>query len=70
VQDLAREGLARLQSARRGAVPRAAALAAWQARGLLRQVVADPGIVAEGRMGLSEFARRGRLLWQAISGRW
>jgi 15-cis-phytoene synthase len=62
-------GLERLALARRGRVPRAAALAGWQARGLLRQVLADPRVVAEGRMGLSEFSRRGGLLWAALSGR-
>lgn len=69
VRGLARRGLARLEEARRGRVPKAAALAAWQAKGLLKQVVADPRVVAEGRMGLSEFARRGGLLWAALAGR-
>ncbi len=68
VQELAIEGLARLQSAR-GRVPGAAALAAWQTKGLLTQVVSDPSVVAEDRMGLSEFARRGGLLWAAVRGR-
>ncbi|NEY89121.1 squalene/phytoene synthase family protein [Tabrizicola oligotrophica] len=68
VQALATEGLARLDAAR-GRVPKAAALAAWQARGLLRQVLADPGVVAGGRMGLSEFSRRGGLLWVSVTGR-
>jgi len=64
---LARRGLDKLQGARR--VPHGAALAAWQVRGLLRQVVADPGVVGEGRMGLSEFARRGGLVWAGLTGR-
>lgn len=68
VRGLAKEGLARLEAAR-GRVPGAAALAGWQARGLLRQVVKDPMVVAEGRMGLSEFARRGGLLWASTIGR-
>ncbi|MDB5660303.1 MAG: phytoene synthase [Cypionkella sp.] len=74
VRDLAARGLQKISAARVGrrwvgkASP--ALLAGWQAEALLRQVVADPMIVAEGRMGLSEFARRGRLTWQALSGRW
>ncbi len=74
VAELARRGLARLDHARQGraAVPpaaRPALLAGWATRGLLGQVVADPAIVAEGRMGLSEFARRWGLLRAAITGR-
>jgi phytoene/squalene synthetase len=68
VRDLAVEGLARLDRAR-GRVPKAAALAAWAARGLLRQVVAEPGRVAEGALGLSEFARRWGLLRASVTGR-
>ena len=68
VQALAKDGLRRLATAK-GRVPVAAALAAWQARGLLRQVVANPAVVANGAMGLSEFALRGGLLWAAFTGR-
>ena len=74
VRDLAARGLEKIRAARAGrhlvgkAAP--ALLAGWQAEALLAQVVADPMVVAEGRMGLSEFARRGRLLWQATTGRW
>ena len=68
VQALAKDGLQRLTTAK-GRVPVAAALAAWQARGLLRQVVANPALVANGAMGLSEFALRGGLLWAAFTGR-
>ena len=68
VQALAKDGLKRLATAK-GRVPVAAALAAWQARGLLRQVVANPAVVANGAMGLSEFALRGGLLWSAFTGR-
>jgi phytoene/squalene synthetase len=68
VQALAKDGLQRLALAK-GRVPVAATLAAWQARGLLRQVVADPAVVAKGAMGLSEFALRGGLLWAAFTGR-
>lgn len=73
VADLARRGLAKLAEARAGrrrvAAGAPALLAGWQAEGLLRQVVADPAVVAGGRMGLSEFSRRGRLLWQGLTGR-
>lgn len=75
VADLARQGLARLEQARaaRGLVPKGVApalLAGWQAEGLLRLAVSDPAAVREGRLKLSEFARRGGLLWQAATGRW
>ena len=46
-----------------------AVLPAYQARGLLRQVVANPMIVADGQMGLSEFDRRFSLLWASLTGR-
>ena len=46
-----------------------AILPAWQARALLTQVVKDPMIVANGQMGLSEFSRRGRLIWASITRR-
>ncbi len=71
---LARAGLARLAGARRGRgairAGRAAMLAGWQAGPLLRLAAAEPERVAEGRLHLSEFARRGRLLWVAATGRW
>jgi 15-cis-phytoene synthase len=69
VRALAERGLARLATARDGARGGAALLAGWQAAGLLRQVMRDPSVVAKGRMGLSEFARRGGLIWQAVTGR-
>jgi phytoene/squalene synthetase len=75
VADLARQGLARLARARaaRRLVPGSAApalLAGWQTAGLLRLAVAQPGRVAESGLALSEFAKRGGLLWQAVTGRW
>lgn len=74
VSALAQRGLDRLARARaaRAVVPREvrpAFLPGWQSGALLGQVVASPSIVAAGQMGLSEFSRRGRLLWQAVSGR-
>lgn len=67
VQALAKRGLERL-SAAKGRVPKPAALAAWQAGALLRQVAADPNIVAKGGMGLSEFAKRWGLLKMSVTG--
>ena len=68
VRALAVRGLGRIAQARRGKGG-PAALAGWQAAGLLEQVVRDPMVVAEGRMGLAEIVRRGRLVWQAATGR-
>jgi len=75
VAELAREGLARIAAARalRRQVPKdltPAFLPGWQAAAILSRAAADPAAVDEGRLGLSEFARRGRLLWQATTGRW
>lgn len=73
VAQLALRGLIRLNSARKAtaSVPRAhrpALLAGWQAEGILKQASIDPAAVAEGRLQVSDFARRGRLLWQATTG--
>jgi len=69
---LAGQGLERLSQARAGPVgPAAAALrSAWLAGPILRQVMRDPAAVAEGRLGLSEFRRRGGLLWRSAIGGW
>ncbi len=72
---LARQGLDRLARSRaaRKTLPIAAApalLAGWQSEPLLTLAARDPAAVTEGRLHLSEFSRRGRLLWQAFSGRW
>lgn len=71
VQHLARRGLLRLQAARRGAIgrpARAALLAGWQTEAILRKAVLDPAAVAESRLQTAEFTRRGKLLWQAVTG--
>ena len=68
VRTLALRGLGRVAEARQGRGG-PALLAGWQTAGLLEQVARDPSVVAEGRMGLSEFVRRGRLMWQATTGR-
>ena len=75
VAGLARDGLARLaqaRQARRGVAAGAGAafLSGWQTAALLRQALAEPGRVAAGTLGLSEFARRGGLAWAAMTGRW
>lgn len=70
---LAQRGLDRLARARRSGISRSARpalLAGWQAKGLLRMAVAEPGRVGEGALQLSEFSRRGGLLLQAVTGRW
>jgi 15-cis-phytoene synthase len=71
VPDLAQAGLAKLAEARqvRKAVPKEvtpALLAGWQTETLLKQVLATQTSSAQ----LSEFKRRGLLLWQAMTGRW
>lgn len=75
VRDLAADALNRLRKARsgRGSLAKAARpviLAAWQAEPILKQVIADPGRVADGTLGQSEAARKMRLIWQAATGRW
>lgn len=74
VAALAQRGLSRLAEARglRAQVSpsiRPALLAGWQTAPILRLAARDPGAVADGRLILSEAARRGRLLWQAVTGR-
>jgi len=73
VAALATEGLARLARARRASVPQAAVpalRAGWQTHGLLTQIQREPGRVAAGAVQLTEFRRRGGLLWCALAGRW
>ncbi|WP_435258895.1 phytoene/squalene synthase family protein [Thioclava sp. FR2] len=71
IQHLASRGLIRLNEARRAGVSkssRPALLAGWQTEGLLRLAAQDPAAVAEDRLKLSEFAKRGKLLWQSLTG--
>ena len=74
LRDLAAEGLARLARARRlrrllgPGGP--ALLPGWQAGALLVMVRDEPRLVGQGALTLSEFSRRGRLLWQATTGLW
>ena len=70
LEELARKGVRKLTQARaaRATVPRGVApalLSGWQTEALLKQVVAGQDVPQ-----LSEFSRRGRLIWQAFSGRW
>lgn len=75
ISDLALEGIGRMALARarrrevaRGAAP--ALLTGWQAGPLLSLAVREPERVAAGQLALSEFSRRGRLTWAALTGRW
>ena len=75
IAELAQDGLASLARARqgRGRVPAGIApalLAGWQTEALLKLAARDPAAVTEARLQLSEFSKRGRLLWQSMSGRW
>lgn len=75
VAALAQEGLARLARARarRREVSKAAGrafLSCWQAEALLRQAAKDPQRVAQGALGMSEFARRSALMLRSATGRW
>jgi 15-cis-phytoene synthase len=75
VRALALAGRARLAQARRdrAAVPRDAApalLAGWRADAALSRAARDPGRVAAGRLAEPEAARRARLAWRALTGRW
>ena len=70
---LAGMGIDRLIAARRArrSVPRDVApalLAGWQTERLLRQAKTAPDRVAAGQLKLSEFARRGSLVWAAFRG--
>ena len=73
IRALAEDGLRCIATARDGrgqiGVGRAALLAGWQSEAWLRLVARDPGRVALGQVALSEFSRRGALVWQALTGR-
>ena len=75
VRDLADRALARLTAAQaaRTTVPRAAGpalYAGWRARATLTAARDTPDRVIDGTLDESEFARRGRLLWVSLTGRW
>jgi phytoene/squalene synthetase len=67
VAALAQRGLQRIGGAPGSRNP--ALLSAWMARPLLAQVAREPGRVAQGAMGLSEFSRRSRLALAGLRGR-
>ena len=69
VAALARQGLARLDRARKARLPRGALLAAYLARPVLQLAAQNPALVAQGGLVVPEFRRRGRLLCQAFTGR-
>ena len=69
--DLARIGLEKLAVARaaRKTVPKESApalLAGWQTERILKQALTDDS----SPLQLTEFQRRGGLLWQSFTGRW
>lgn len=75
VRALAQRGLDRLSRARqrRHEVSREAAaamLTGWQTEVILRQALADPRRVAEGKLGTSEARKRLSLMGRAAIGRW
>ena len=64
-----------IRSARsnRSLVPAKAApslLAGWRASATLRRAIAEPGLIASGGLGESEFRRRGTLAWRSATGLW
>lgn len=72
---LARQGLDHLARARarRNQVDRAALpalLTGWQAGAVLKRAAREPAAVAEGRLRVSEFRKRGSLALRALSRRW
>ena len=71
VRLLAEGALAQLRRGKRTGMARAARPAlwpAWQAEGLLKQVISDPRRVADGTLGLSEFQKRAGLMRRALLG--
>lgn len=72
VAALAAEGLRALRSARAARFgPGIPALRTfWQAGAILGQAAREPGRVADGTLGTSEFRRRAGLMLRAAAGRW
>lgn len=62
--------LARARAARPGAAAIPALRAGWQTGAILRLAQADPARVTQGALDRPEFARRGGLLWRALTGGW
>jgi hypothetical protein len=59
---LARDARTAMAAARPDAAGRAACLMHWQARTLLARIAQDPDGVETGRVAMSEFGKRARLL--------
>ena len=71
LRGLAQRGLAFLDKARGVSGDTVPALrTAWRTRRLLKQVLADPGRVAAGTLGTSEFTRRASLMGLVFTARW
>ena len=69
IKALAETGLAKLSLARTNRESLGpAALTGWLARPILGQAAREPSRVLEGTLAISEFTRRGRLLWTATTG--
>ena len=70
---LARGALEKLSELRQVSVARASLPAlrtAWMCAPILKQVVNDPALVGQARLGLSEFSKKTRLLALGVTGRW
>ena len=75
VRDLAQSGLDALSQARRerrvvSKQVRYALFAGWRAEATLRAARDVPERVIEGKLDESEFAKRTKLLWLSMTGRW
>lgn len=75
ISALAYQGLQDIAQARqhRDTIAPAAApalLSGWQTETILRRVARRPQLVLAGGLASSEFAKRGRLLWHSMTGRW
>ena len=72
IADLAKQGLALLKLAHgtRFGPATPAVRAAWRAGDILTQAANEPGRVADGTLGTSEFRRRATLLWRSAKGGW
>jgi len=68
VKTLAEQGLARLRSSKPPKEAKAALLATWRAKPLLKLAMRSPGSVANGTFGQSEFKRRISLLGRSVFG--
>ena len=68
-RDMAAVALDRLKPTRNLGPAKAALRAGWQTKRLLRQVMLDPTVVADGRLGLSDFAKSRSLFMHSLLGR-